>query len=472
MAHDYIIRILRIDTGTRPALYRQIYQSAEIASANYILDLVFAAGIATLGLVLNSPAVVIGAMLISPLMGPILAAGLAFASSDIYLGVKSILGLLGSMFAAVAFSAVLVWLLPFQSPTSEILARTQPNLLDLGVAIFSGLAGSVVTARSLSGSAASALPGVAIAVALMPPLCTVGFGVGSGWNWPIISGAALLFLTNLVAIAASAFFVFYVIGMDAAAMRAAIPEDVMRRAAGNRIYTLVHDSALGRLLGDVGRLRWRIVMVGITLAVLFVPLRSSFLQLRDETLGRAAAREVLGSLTPKDHILSEQLELLTDRMIARLVTTTSVDKARVAAAEAELSRRTGKQASIQVRQVANEEELISLRERLRTPQSPTPASAPPPPTLGSLQARIWAMVDTPLHSVWPGESAELASAETGFSKDKVTIRIAYYASRRISAEAQESIRNSLRSSLALDTLDTSFDWLGPQKHGKKGTARK
>lgn len=472
MAHDYIIRILRIDTGTRPALYRQIYQSAEIVSANYILDLVFAAGIATLGLVLNSPAVVIGAMLISPLMGPILAAGLAFASSDIYLGVKSILGLLGSMFAAVAFSAILVWLLPFQSPTSEILARTQPNLLDLGVAIFSGLAGSVVTARSLSGSAASALPGVAIAVALMPPLCTVGFGVGSGWNWPIISGAALLFLTNLVAIAASAFFVFYIIGMDATAMRAAIPEDVMRRAAGNRIYTLVHDSALGRLLGDVGRLRWRIVMVAVTLAVLFVPLRSSFLQLRDETLGRAAAREVLGTLTPKDHILSEQLELLTDRMIARLVTTTSVDKARIAAAEAELSRRTGKQASIQVRQVANEEELISLRERLRAPQSPPSAPPPQPQTLGSLQPRIWALVDAPLRSVWPGDAAELASAEAGFSKDKVTIRIGYHSSRRISADAQEAIRNSLRASLALDTLDTSFDWLGPIRSAKQATTRK
>lgn len=472
MAHDYIIRILRIDTGTRPALYRQIYQSAEIVSANYILDLVFAAGIATLGLVLNSPAVVIGAMLISPLMGPILAAGLAFASSDIYLGVKSILGLLGSMVAAVAFSAVLVWLLPFQSPTSEILARTQPNLLDLGVAIFSGLAGSVVTARSLSGSAASALPGVAIAVALMPPLCTVGFGVGSGWNWPIISGAALLFLTNLVAIAASAFFVFYIIGMDATAMRAAIPEDVMRRAAGNRIYTLVHDSALGRLLGDVGRLRWRIAMVAVTLAVLFVPLRSSFLQLRDETLGRAAAREVLGSLTPKDHILSEQLELLTDRVIARMVTTTAVDKTRIAAAEAELSRRTGKHASIQIRQVANEEELISLRERLRAPQSPPPVPPAPPQTLGSLQPRIWALVDAPLRSVWPGDSAELAKAEAGFSKDKVTIRIAYHSSRRLSVEAQEAIRNSLRASLALDTLDTTFDWLGPARNTKHSTAGK
>ena len=92
-----ISKALRLDPSTKPQLYAQIYESAEIASAGYLLDLLFSAGIATLGLVLNSPAVVIGAMLISPLMGPILAAGLAFAVSDVYLGIKSFLSLIGSI---------------------------------------------------------------------------------------------------------------------------------------------------------------------------------------------------------------------------------------------------------------------------------------------------------------------------------------------------------------------------------------
>jgi len=134
--HHYIGKALRIDHACKPKLYTQIYESAEITSASYILDLIFAAEIATFGLVLNSPAVVIGAMLISPLMGPIMASGLAFAAADVYLGIKAFLSLVGSIVGAVAFSAILVWLLPFQAPTSEILARTQPNLLDLGVAVF------------------------------------------------------------------------------------------------------------------------------------------------------------------------------------------------------------------------------------------------------------------------------------------------------------------------------------------------
>lgn len=462
MIRSYCNRLLHINPETQPQLYNQIYESAEIASASYLLDLVFSAGIATLGLVLNSPAVVIGAMLISPLMGPILASGLAFAASDIYLGIKSTVSLVGSVLAAIAFSAALVWLLPFQAPTGEILARTQPNLLDLGVAVFSGLAGSVVMARSLSGGAASALPGVAIAVALMPPLCTVGFGVGSGWNWQIISGAALLFLTNLVAIAASAFFVFYAVGMDAPEVRASISESAMRHATGNRLYSLIHGSAIGRILGDVGQLRWRIVMVLVTFAVLFVPLRSSLMHLRDETLSRAAAREAARNLLPADHLLSQQLEILPDRIIQRLVTTTPVDKKKIAATEAELSRRTGKLASIQVRQVANEEELITLRERLRAPEPP-----PPPASLKNLKDQIWPLVDEPLKSVWPGESAELVSAEVGFSKETVVVRVAYHAPRAMDSVAQEALRNSLRRALAVDSLDTAFEWRGVAKNGNK-----
>ncbi len=457
MFRQYISTALRIDPGSKPRLYDQIYESADITSPSYVLDLVFSAGIATLGLVLNSPAVVIGAMLISPLMGPILASGLAFAASDIYLGVKSFFTLVGSILASVTFSAVLVWLLPFQSPTSEILARTQPNLLDLGVAVFSGLAGSFVMARSLSGGAASALPGVAIAVALMPPLCTVGFGVGSGLNWQIMSGAGLLFLTNLLAIAGSAFLVFYLVGMDAPEVRSLISESEMQHAAGTGVYRLLHDTALGRLLGDVGQLRWRILMVMVTLSVLFVPLRSSLMQLRDETVSRAAAGDAVRALVPADHLLSQQLEILPDRLIERVVTTAPVDRQRVNAAEAELTRRTGKRSFIHLRQVANEDELISLRERLQYPEVPAPQSA----NLKNQTASVWPMVHEPLRAVWPGEVAELTGLEVGVAKEKIVARIEYQAPRAFDPATQETMRRALRKALDTENLDTMFTWKGP-----------
>jgi uncharacterized membrane protein len=148
-----------------------------------------------------------------------------------------------SVAGAVALSAALVWALPFHSVTNEILARTNPNLLDLGVALLSGLAGSLVLCRGGMGGGVTALPGVAIAVALMPPLCTTGFGVGSGWNWSIVSGAALLFLTNLAAIVTSAFIVFFVVRMDAPAVRDEIDRYIQRHAAGSALSRLIKSSS-------------------------------------------------------------------------------------------------------------------------------------------------------------------------------------------------------------------------------------
>ena len=137
---------LRVAASAKPKIYEQICTAAEIHRLKYWLEIFFSAGIATFGLVESSPAVIIGAMLISPRMAPIMATGLALAIGDLYLGNKAIINLLASVTASIAFSGFLVWLLPFHSPTSEIIARTNPNLLDLGIALLSwsgGVGGGV-----------------------------------------------------------------------------------------------------------------------------------------------------------------------------------------------------------------------------------------------------------------------------------------------------------------------------------------
>jgi uncharacterized hydrophobic protein (TIGR00271 family) len=154
---------LRIDQAKKPRICAQIYETAGIFNLNYWLEIVFSAAIAVFGLVINSPAVIIGAMLISPLMGPIMAMGLALAAGDLYLAIKATANLLASVSLAVGLSAFIVWLLPFHSITTEILARTNPTLLDLGIALFSGLAGSVAVSRMGGGEAVTTLPSVAIA---------------------------------------------------------------------------------------------------------------------------------------------------------------------------------------------------------------------------------------------------------------------------------------------------------------------
>lgn len=169
-------------------------------SERYLFMTAMAGGIAILGLLLSSPAVVIGAMLLSPLMGPIMGLGFALAIGDWdWLKQSARTLLLGSVMA-VLLCAVLVFLSPIQTITSEIAARTRPNLFDLFVALFSALAGAYAMIRGREG----AIVGVAIATALMPPLATVGFGLAT-WNWTVFSGALLLFVTNFITIALTAF---------------------------------------------------------------------------------------------------------------------------------------------------------------------------------------------------------------------------------------------------------------------------
>lgn len=165
----------------------------------YIFMTCMSAGIAILGMLLSSPAVVIGAMLLSPLMGPILGAGFALAEGKwTWLRISAQAILWGTLFA-VLFCAAVVFLSPLQTVTEEIAARTRPNLFDLLVALFSSLAGSYAMIRGRLGT----IVGVAIATALMPPLAAVGFGLAT-LNMAVFGGALLLYVTNLLTIALTA----------------------------------------------------------------------------------------------------------------------------------------------------------------------------------------------------------------------------------------------------------------------------
>ncbi len=447
---------LRIDPESKPRVYAQILEAAEIASVNYWLELVFSAGIATLGLVLDSPAVVIGAMLISPLMGPILATGLALAAGDLYLGIRSVASVTASMAGAIGFSAVIVWLLPFHAPTTEILSRTQPNLLDLGVAIFSGLAGSVVLCRGGGGGGVTALPGVAIAVALMPPLCTVGFGVGSGFVWPIISGSGLLFLTNLAAIVASAFLVFLLVRMDAPDVREEIDRSIRERSAHDRLFLLLDRTILARSLADIGKLRWRVLMLTVILAVLFVPLSRALMQVRNETVARGAIREAVRQIASQESVVSEMIDLTPERIRIRLILTDAVPAEKIEAARRLILKRTGKDVDLFVRKVAGEDELALLRERLK-PAPPTPLE-----DLEGVRRELVARLEQPLREAWPGGSAALLGYELGFSPADVVVRVRYQAPDAFDEAASSMLRNILQGSLHVDRLRLEMAWVQPE----------
>ncbi|WP_339887817.1 TIGR00341 family protein [uncultured Flavobacterium sp.] len=159
--------------------------------------LVFAIFIASLGLNINSPAVVIGAMLISPLMGPIMGLGLGMAINDLTLLKKAGYNYLFAAAVGLVTSTLYFAISPINDAQTEILARTSPTIYDVLIAFVGGLAGILATSSKLKGNV---IPGVAIATALMPPLCTAGYGLAT-LRWEYFLGAFYLFLINTVFIA-------------------------------------------------------------------------------------------------------------------------------------------------------------------------------------------------------------------------------------------------------------------------------
>lgn len=159
--------------------------------------------IASVGLNVNSTAVIIGAMLISPLMGPIVGAGFALGTYNFSLLKKSFKNLLIATFVSLAVSAVYFYISPFKDVQSELLARTAPNIYDVLIAFFGGLVGVIAITRVEKGNP---IPGVAIATALMPPLCTAGFGLAT-FNFSFFFGAFYLYTINCFFICIATFFV-------------------------------------------------------------------------------------------------------------------------------------------------------------------------------------------------------------------------------------------------------------------------
>ena len=164
--------------------------------------------VASIGLNANSTAVVIGAMLISPLMGPILGIGLSIAINDIDTLRKSLINLATMIVLSLLTAFLFFWLFPLSEDTSELLGRTTPDIRDVLIAFFGGLA--LIIARTKKGTIASVIFGVAIATALMPPLCTAGYGLAIG-NWEYFGGAMYLFTINTIFIALATFLVLKIL---------------------------------------------------------------------------------------------------------------------------------------------------------------------------------------------------------------------------------------------------------------------
>lgn len=256
-------RMDQISQINRESVIKDIYDNVEV-SGGYFLLLSLANLIALCGLIVNSAPVIIGAMLISPLMEPILSIGFAFLTGNRTIWRMSLKKIFLSLVLTLIVAGIASWLSPLQETTPEILARTRPNLYDLIIAMLAGLAGAA--AICTKKNFITIVPGVAIATAVIPPLSVAGFGIGIG-SLRIFLGGFFLFFTNFVAIIFATCAVLFYYG-----------------------FTPTIDSYLGG-----SSLRKRIVLLAAMLSIISVPLvytlQESISQLRLQKLVQDTLRK-------------------------------------------------------------------------------------------------------------------------------------------------------------------------------------
>ncbi|HXC25686.1 MAG TPA: DUF389 domain-containing protein [Gemmatimonadaceae bacterium] len=301
--------LLGVDANRRTDTVVTMLQNNARRAPGYWIQLVLATGIATLGLTLGSTAVVIGGMLVSPLMGPIIELGMGFAVGSSLLVIRAAIRVIVSVAVVIAGAALLTLALPFHDVTGEIAARAAPTALDLLIAIFCALTAAYTTVRPGADTTAAAA-GTAIGIALVPPLCTTGFGLGIQ-SFHITSGAALLFTANVSSILLFSVLSFLLLGFDqvnAARLETSLhtssaDNDPPSEQLGDRVIR-----ALRALFGSRYGLAVRVLLPLLFLAAVYVPLRDALDEVTWQVRTRAVIRRILTKDAPGAVQISMEVE--------------------------------------------------------------------------------------------------------------------------------------------------------------------
>ena len=434
-----------------PALFRETADAATDTDLPFWMVLMLSGAIATLGLLLNQTAVVIGAMLVAPLLGPLLGLSLALAVGDGRLAAQTGLTIVLGAAGVIALAAGLTYVLPFQGLNEEILARTEPTTLDLGIAVFSGLAGAVVTVSREKRLSAS-IPGVAIAVALIPPLGVAGFAIGTG-RWQLLEGPLLLFGANLGGIVLSGMGAFLLVGMHR--------NDVLE--AARRWH---RNADLPGLAGRIDRsaslanLRVfespsaRVALVLAFVAAVAVPLSSTLDQvLLDNRVRQAVDAAIVDIEADGDaSVLSRDDDDVGPGggpVRLRVATTGWIGEDERERVERVLTGAAGVPITLTLEQlVASDGNFDAIAERFPTAEAPPSAPAPAPPSalVGQLQEQVPPVL---AGLTLPG-GARALGAEVAVGGGPARVVVAYATPRPPSADANDMVAAQAAAAFGLD----------------------
>jgi uncharacterized hydrophobic protein (TIGR00271 family) len=446
---DRLAGLLGTTVDARPRLVLAMLHRNPTEATSYWLQLVVSVGIATLGLVVGSTAVVIGAMLVAPLMGPIVGLAMGLSTGSPFLVLRSAARIVLSVVVAVAGAASITFLLPFHELNAEIAARTSPTVLDLITAAFCALAGVYASLRPGSETATTAA-GTSISISLVPPLCASGYGFGT-LSWPVAGGAALLFLTNLVAIVVVGTVTFVAAGFNRVDVTT-LEREELEQNGGARFSRAVSRRLAGVFESSVGP-ALRFFMPVALLAAVYLPLRRALDEVAWEVRVRAAVRAALSH--ENEHIVQSRIHVERREVELAVVVIGSAGEADGIESRlvARIQPTSGVPPRVQVLAVPDATAFAGLESALRTPSVPL---LPIVPALDPPAARIRSaleIVRDDLARVWPAESAgDLLSIEVAAdSAAPMRVRVLHLGAP-LETQAQESLGNVLTDSLAREAI--------------------
>ncbi len=320
---DWMAGIFGIRLQERESRYIEAIRASSIVDSPFWIEAFLATVLTALGLVLDQSAIIIGASLIVPFVWPVLAAGLALAVGDVYLLLKLLIKFALVVALVTALCALFTYLLPFNTVTAEIAARTRPTILDFLVALFAGIAGAGLF--SAKKRILHYLPGALIAITLLPPLTVMGLSLGKGFGAEILRGSALLFTANFFAVILGASLVFAAIGMPGIGDMEFIRAWKRIEYARPVIDFAFRRMGLKHIVGRAGSLRARLTVTLIFLLALVIPLQMAFNQLGQEFRARQAIAEVekMFAQPGRSAIINSRSNISGDRIEVRIQVATN-----------------------------------------------------------------------------------------------------------------------------------------------------
>ena len=379
----------------------------------YWIQLILAMGIATLGLVLSSTAVVIGAMLVSPLMGPIIELGMGFAVGSSILVMRASMRVLMSVVVVVAGAALMTMALPFHELTVEITTRTAPTALDLLVAAFCALTATYTTVRPGADSTAAAA-GTAIGIALVPPLCVIGFGLGT-FAPAVAGGASLLFTANLSAILVLSVVSFLLLGFNQVDAEIVERDFIDRTDTRSDVLAFRVSRTIHKAFGSRYGVAMRVLIPAVFLAIIFVPLRRALTEVTWEVRTRDAVRRIVKDVSP--HAMQTSLTVDRNALDIRLIVIATSKEARTIEDTliARVTRAVGVRPGVSVVGVPDGR---MLREVAAASQKPAASPAP----VGTLRERT----GNAIYAEFPVEAGRLITWELVVVPGDTAVITAYH----------------------------------------------